>query len=109
MRIALYVHPDLSDSIVNGGIDGARALARLAGQAISTIQKHGNDLDHVPVQPFPGGAKCAMSVYPNRRGVVIEIDPVGSALNGIGVVQHKRVDKKPATASRKNQGKSFYK
>jgi hypothetical protein len=97
MRITIYVHADLSRSILDNGAEGAKALGRLSQQAIATVQQYGKNITYAPVI-LPDGRGCAMSIKPNRSKdrLIVEIDPPGSALERIGVVRfcEKKKDEK---------------
>jgi hypothetical protein len=93
MRIAIYIHPDLSRAILDAGADGARALGRLSRQAIAVTQNHGEAIAYAPAI-LPDGQGCAMSVRQSRTGLIVEIDPPGTALKGIGVVKDARNKKR---------------
>ena len=96
MRITIYIHPELSQEIMDSGTEGATALGRLSRQAIITAQTHGKDITYAPLY-LPDGRGCAMSVKPKKSGLIVEIDPPGSALKNEGVVVHRAPKKSPNT------------
>ena len=87
MRIAIYIHPELSQAILDAGADGARVVGRLSRLAIETTQKHGRDIVYATLG-LPDGKLCAMSVTPARSGLIVEIDPPALALKRVGVVRN---------------------
>jgi len=84
-EISIHLHADLADRLLADRVAGPRALASLARQAIEVVQASGRRIAYAPVA-LPGGGGCAMSAHGGARGVVVIIDPPGTAIPGRGVV-----------------------
>lgn len=89
MRIAIFLHPELTATLLPAGAAGSRTLGLLARTALSLIQGHGRDIVYAPVY-LPDGRGCALSVRTSRNGIVVEIDPPGTTLTRNRVVRGRR-------------------
>jgi hypothetical protein len=85
-QITIHIHPKLADRLLADGSDGAHAVATLSRQAMRIVQSHGRRIAYAPVL-LPTGEGCSMSARGGIRGVVVEIDPPGTAIPGRGVVK----------------------
>jgi hypothetical protein len=85
-QITIHIHTKLADRLLADGAEGAQAVASLSRQAMRIVQSHGRRIAYAPVT-LPTGEGCSMSARGGLRGVVVEIDPPGSAIPGRGVVK----------------------
>ena len=85
-QITIHIHSELAERLLAGGVEGARAVAALSRQAISVVQSSGRRIAYAPVI-VPNVGSCAMSARGGARGVVVEIDRLGTAIPGRGVVR----------------------
>ena len=83
--ITIHLHAELADRLLADRVEGPRALAILARQALRVVQASGPRIAYAPVD-LPDGPGCAMSAHGGARGVVVTIDPPGTAIPGRGVV-----------------------
>jgi|SRR6516165_3610318 hypothetical protein len=84
-QITIHIHPQLAQSLLAAGPDGARALGTVSQQAARIVQAFGWHIAYAPVR-LPNGSGCAMSVRGGQGGVVVDIDRPGTAIPGRGVV-----------------------
>jgi hypothetical protein len=84
-EISIHIHPILADRLLADRDHGPRVAASLARQAIEVVQASGRRIAYAPVA-LPGVGGCAMSAHGGARGVVVVIDPPGTAIPGRGVV-----------------------
>jgi len=65
-------------------------LARIAAEARRLVERHGDEIVHAAIDPFGAplnGSACAVSAFRSRHGaVVIDVDPIGTALGDQVVV-----------------------
>ena len=102
-EFTLHLHADLADRLLADRVAGSRALASLARQAIEVVQASGRRIAYAPVA-LPDGARCAMSAHGGARGVVVVIDPPGTAIPGRGVVvERERTDAPRRPDDRRNR------
>jgi hypothetical protein len=85
-QITIHIHSELAERLLADGVEGARAVAALSRQAISVVQSCGRRIAYAPVV-VPNVGSCAMSAHGGARGVVVEIDRLGTAIPGRGVVR----------------------
>jgi len=84
-QITIHFHSQLAEKLFADGADGARGIATLSRQALRIVQVCGRRIAYAPVV-LPNGTGCAMSARGGARGVIVEIDPPGTAIPGRGVV-----------------------
>ena len=94
-QITIHIHLELAEKLLVAGVEGARAVAAVSRQAIRVVQASGRRIAYAPVV-LPDGTSCAMSAHGGARGVVVEIDRLGTAIPGRGVVR----DTEPRKLSR---------
>lgn len=97
-EITFHFHAKLADRLLADRVEGPRALAILARQALRAVQASGPRIAYAPVG-LPDGKGCAMSAHGGARGVVVSIDAPGTAIPGRGVV----VDRWPSEVPRQPQ------
>ena len=85
-QITIHIHPELAEKLLAGGDDGARGVATLSRQAIRVVQACGRRIAYAPVI-LPNVGSCAMSARGGARGLIVEIDRLGTAIPGRGVVR----------------------
>ena len=85
-QITIHIHPELAERLLAGGDDGARGLASLSRQAIRVVQVCGRRIAYAPIV-LPNVGSCAMSARNGARGLIVEIDRLGTAINGRWVVR----------------------
>jgi len=88
-QITIHIHPELAEKLL---VDGARAVAAVSRQAIRVVQACGRRIAYAPVV-LPDGTSCAMSAHGGARGLVLEIDRLGTAIPGRGVVREREPDR----------------
>ena len=91
-QITIHFHPQLSEKLLADGVDGAHAIASLSRQAIRVVQACGRRIAYAPVI-LPNGEGCSMSARGSARGLIVEIDPPGTAIPGRGVVRETETDR----------------
>jgi hypothetical protein len=85
-QITIHIHPELAEKLLADGVDGARAVAALSRQTIRIVQACGRRIAYAPVV-LPNGTGCAMSARGGARGLIVEIDRLGTVIPGRGVVR----------------------
>ena len=106
-QITIHIHPELAEKLLAGGVDGARAVAAVSRQAIRVVQACGRRIAYAPVV-LPDGTSCAMSAHGGARGLILEIDRLGTAIPGRGVVREREPDREheriaPARRTKNNR------
>ena len=97
-EITFHFHGELADRLLADRVEGPRALAIVARQALRAVQASGPRIAYAPVD-LPDGRGCAMSAHGGARGVVVTIDAPGTAIPGRGVV----IDRWPSDTPRRPQ------
>jgi len=90
-QITIHIHPELAEKLLADGVEGARAVAAVSRQAIRVVQACGRRIAYAPVV-LPDGTSCAMSAHGGARGLILEIDRLGTAIPGRGVVREREPD-----------------
>lgn len=84
-EFSIHFHRELAERLIADRADGARGAASLSRQAMRIVQACGRRIAYAPVT-LPNGDCCAMSARGGARGIIVEIDPPGTGIDGRGVV-----------------------
>jgi hypothetical protein len=104
-EFTIHIHPELAEKLLADGIGGAHAIAAVSRQAILVVQARGRRIAYAPVV-LPDGSSCAMSARSGAGGLVVEIDRLGTAIPGRGVVSESEQERERERAAIVRAGRS---